>query len=496
MTDFIDLKLSKPILRAITEEGYKTPSPIQAGTIPSLLEGEDVLGIAQTGTGKTAAFALPLLHKLAEAQHKAISKKPLAVILAPTRELANQIGENIQDYARYVPLRTKVVFGGTSIRPQIQALFRGIHILVATPGRLLDIMNQGHCDLSKVETFILDEADRMLDMGFIHDIRKISAAIPKKRQTVLFSATMPASVKGFADGLLRDPVTVEVAPQATTAEKVDQQLMYVDQGDKRALLDHLFKDPAMEKVIIFTRTKHRADRVTRNLIQAGVTAAAIHGNKAQNARQRALKAFANGETRALVATDVAARGIDVDGITHVINFELPNEADSYIHRIGRTARANATGIAIAFCCEEERAYLKDIEKIIRQSIPMVDDHPYHAADVANATSKPVRPVQGGRGGGGGRGGAKGGGGRNSGGKRHTNQRPKAGGQGGKPHAGGGNNASGAENAGGAGKPKKNKWRKKSAGNAGGGKPRSGGRPAGRSGGAGQGGNRNRNSGNS
>jgi len=383
MTDFSGLKLAQPLLRAIAEEGYTTPTPIQMKSIPSLLEGRDLLGVAQTGTGKTAAFALPLLHRLAAKGDKAVSRKPRALILAPTRELAVQIGDSFRSYGKDVPLRTTVVFGGASIRPQIKALARGVHIVVATPGRLIDLMNQGHLRLDAVDVFILDEADRMLDMGFIPDVRKISAALPERRQTVLFSATMPKTIQGLADSLLNDPIQVEVAPAATTAEKVEQKVLFVPKDKKRALLGELMNDKDIERVLIFTRTKHGADRVARHLHQCGVQSDAIHGNKSQNARQRALNSFRSGRIRALVATDIAARGIDVDGVSHVINFDLPNEPESYVHRIGRTARAGATGIAISFCDHDERGYLRDIEKIIRQSVPVNEDHSFHAPEIAN-----------------------------------------------------------------------------------------------------------------
>ncbi len=383
MTNFSGLKLAQPLLRAIADEGYTTPTPIQLKTIPALLDGNDVLGVAQTGTGKTAAFALPLLDRLSKSGEKSLRNQPRALILAPTRELAGQINDSFKSYGRDVPIRSAVVFGGVSIRPQIQALSRGVHILVATPGRLIDLMNQGHVKLDKVEVFILDEADRMLDMGFIRDVKKIAAQLPRQRQTVFFSATMPTSVQGLASSLLNNPVRVEVAPAATTAERVDQQVLFVAKDKKRALLAELLKNREIERVLIFTRTKHGADRVARHLQNGGVKSDAIHGNKSQNARQRALDGFKSGHIRALVATDIAARGIDVDGVTHVINFELPNEPESYVHRIGRTARAGATGIAISFCDHEERAYLRDIEKTIRQCVPVVEDHPYHAVDIAN-----------------------------------------------------------------------------------------------------------------
>jgi len=392
MTNFAGLELAQPILRAVGEEGYTTLTPIQAKAIPPLLEGRDLLGVAQTGTGKTAAFALPLLHQLAKNPGKAQSRQPRALILAPTRELASQIADSIKTYGRYLHLRTTVVFGGTSSRPQIQALARGVHVVVATPGRLLDLMNQRHLFLDAVDVFVLDEADRMLDMGFIRDVKKIAAGVTKPHQTMMFSATMPTSVQGLAGGLLNDPVRVEAAPEATTAEKVDQRVLFVPKDKKRDLLSNLLTDKDIKRVLIFTRTKHGADRVTKHLQQNGIQSDAIHGNKAQNARQRALESFRSGRIRALVATDIAARGIDVDDVTHVINFELPNDPESYVHRIGRTARAGATGIAISFCDHEERGYLRDIEKIIRQTVPVTEDHPYHAAGIAYAPvqAKPQR----------------------------------------------------------------------------------------------------------
>ncbi len=392
MTDFTGFNLAQPILRAIADEGYTTPTPIQEKSIPPMLDGRDLLGVAQTGTGKTAAFALPLLHHLSVNTAKAQPRRPRALILAPTRELASQIGDSLRTYGRHVPLRSSVVFGGSSIRPQIKTLARGVHILVATPGRLIDLMNRGHLLLDAIEVFILDEADRMLDMGFIRDVKKIAAAIPARRRTMLFSATMPKSVQGLAGGLLNDPVRVEVAPTATTPERVEQRVLFVPKDKKRALLSELLKDKDIERVLIFTRTKHGANRVARHLHQSGVRSDAIHGNKAQNARQRALRDFRSGHIRALVATDIAARGIDVDGVTHVINFDLPNEPESYVHRIGRTARAGAAGIAISFCDSGERAYLRDIEKTIRQSLPVIEDHPYHAAGIAAEVANDTGPV--------------------------------------------------------------------------------------------------------
>jgi len=393
MTDFAGLELAQPILRAVSDEGYTTPTPIQLQSIPPLLAGRDLLGVAQTGTGKTAAFALPLLHRLAENARKPRSRQPRALILAPTRELTAQIADSLRSYGRHLHIRTGVVFGGTSIRPQIQTLSHGVHVLVATPGRLLDLINQRHLRLDAVETFILDEADRMLDMGFIPDVKRIIAMLPGKRQTLLFSATMPKTVQGLADSLLVDPVRVEVAPTATTVEKVRQHVLFVAKDKKRALLADLLKDPGIARVLVFTRTKHGADRVVRHLHQCGVKSDAIHGNKTQNARERALKSFRSGRIRALVATDIAARGIDVEGVTHVINFDLPNEPESYVHRIGRTARAGAGGVALSFCDHEERAYLRDIERTIRQSVAVIDDHPFHAAEIANAPVSAKRGQQ-------------------------------------------------------------------------------------------------------
>ena len=394
MNSFLGLELAPPLLRAISDEGYTTPSPIQEKSIPVLLKGNDLLGVAQTGTGKTAAFALPLLHRIAATGNKSLPRRPRALILAPTRELAGQINDSLKAYGRNLPLRSLAVFGGASIRPQIKLLAKGVHIIVATPGRLLDLMNQGHIQLDAVEVFILDEADRMLDMGFIPDVKKITTALPQSRQTVMFSATMPKSIQGLADGLLKEPVRVEVSPGATTAEKVEQKVLFVAKEKKRALITELMTDKNIERVLVFTRTKHGADRVARHLDQSGIKSAAIHGNKSQNARQRALDSFRSGKIRALVATDIAARGIDVDGVTHVINFDLPNEPESYVHRIGRTARAGEKGIALSFCDHEERGYLRDIEKLIRQSVPVKEDHPFHAADIANYLGQSKDSAQG------------------------------------------------------------------------------------------------------
>ena len=389
MTDFAGLELAQPILRALSDEGYTTPTPIQGKTIPPLLDGRDVMGVAQTGTGKTASFALPILQGFALNARKARPNRPFVLILAPTRELATQISDSLKTYGRHLHLRVQTIFGGTSMRPQIGAMARGAHIVVATPGRLLDLMTQNHIRLDGVETFVLDEADRMLDMGFINDVRKIAQAVPKERQTVLFSATMPKTVEGLAADLLNDPVRLEVAPAATTAERIEQRVLFVAKGDKRALLGDLMNDDRIERVLVFTRTKHGADRVARHLNQNGVKSDAIHGNKAQNARQRALKGFRDGQIRALVATDIAARGIDVDGVTHVINFELPNEPESYVHRIGRTARAGADGMAVSFCDPAERDHLRGIERLIGRRIA-IEEHALSAA-AANEDSPPQHP---------------------------------------------------------------------------------------------------------
>ncbi len=426
MTDFSGLNLAQQLVRALSEEGYANPTPIQEKSIPPLLNGRDLLGIAQTGTGKTAAFALPILQQFANEPRKSRSKRPFVLILAPTRELVVQIADSIKVYGRHLHLRVQAVFGGASIRPQITGLVRGAHILVATPGRMLDLMEQRHLILDGIEVFVLDEADRMLDMGFIGDVRRVAKAVPADRQTVLFSATMPKTISGLADELLTDPVRVEVTPEATTVERIDQRVLFVAKDNKRALLNELMNDDNIERAVIFTRTKHGADRVAKHLHQHGVKADAIHGNKAQNARQRALKGLRDGEIRALVATDIAARGIDVDGVTHVINFDLPVDPESYVHRIGRTARAGASGMAISFCDHDERDSLRDIERCIRQPVPVFEEHPYHASEIADLAEAPS--------GGKGRGG-KGRGGRNGprGGFRKSGPRPEgAGGRSGRP----------------------------------------------------------------
>ena len=375
-TKFSDLGLADPIHRALRARNHTTPTPIQSRAIPELLAGRDILGIAQTGTGKTGAFALPILHQLSQKHglgSKNATKRPRALILAPTRELAIQIGEEFHAYAKHLHLRHTVIFGGVNQKRQVNALGRGVDIVIATPGRLLDLMNQRHIFLDAVEFLVLDEADRMLDMGFIRDVRRIIAAVPKARQSLLFSATMAGEIGRLSGEILVDPVRVEVTPQATPIERIEQSLYHVPAAGKTALLTDMMSDPALSRVIVFTRTKHRANRVADKLGKSGVAVEAIHGNKSQGARQRALKQFRDGNARVLVATDIAARGIDVDGVTHVINFELPNEPESYVHRIGRTARAGASGQAIAFCDPAERGYLRDIEHLIQCRLTVIGD---------------------------------------------------------------------------------------------------------------------------
>lgn len=381
---FSDLNLIEPILKAIEETGYTIPTPIQSQAIPPLLEEKDLLGCAQTGTGKTAAFALPILNHLATKPLRLEPKYPRALILTPTRELAIQIHESFNVYGKYLKLKHAVIFGGVGQGPQVKALRNGVDVLVATPGRLLDLIEQRCLRLDKIEIFVLDEADRMLDMGFIHSIRRIITMLPKKRHNLFFSATMPSDIVKLADSMLVNPVKVEVTPQATTVELIDQSLMYVDRSKKKDLLRTLLQDKEFKRVIVFTRTKHGANRVAEGLLKNRIPSEAIHGNKSQGARQRALENLKSGEIRVLIATDIAARGIDIDGITHVINYEIPNISESYVHRIGRTARAGAKGIAISFCDSEEKAFVKDIEKLIGRSIPVITDQPYHSQDVANA----------------------------------------------------------------------------------------------------------------
>jgi ATP-dependent RNA helicase RhlE len=387
---FENLNLIEPILQALKAEGYTHPTPIQAQAIPHVLQGKDLLGCAQTGTGKTAAFSIPILQQLKNNPRPTTASRGIrTLILTPTRELAIQIDESMHAYGRNTGLRHAVIFGGVSQHSQVETLRRGVDILTATPGRLLDLMGQGIISLHSIEIFVLDEADRMLDMGFIHDVRKVIAKLPPRRQTLFFSATMPTEIQKLADTILTNPVKVEVTPVSSTAEKIDQSVYFVEKGNKRALLQHILKDKSISRTLVFTRTKHGADRVVKELDRAGIHAEAIHGNKSQNARQRALSNFKTGETRVLVATDIAARGIDVDEITHVINYELPNEPETYVHRIGRTARAGASGIALSFCEAEERPYLKDIQKLINQAIPVVEEHPYVSDVTVAPDAKPA-----------------------------------------------------------------------------------------------------------
>jgi ATP-dependent RNA helicase RhlE len=380
LPNFSDLGLSAPILGALAAEGYAAPTPIQSQAIPPALGGRDLCGIAQTGTGKTAAFALPILQRLVAVRQRAGPQTCRALVLSPTRELASQIADSFRAYGARTPLSTVVVFGGVAIGPQRQKLARGVDILVATPGRLLDLIDTRSLTLSRVQVLVLDEADRMLDLGFIPALRRIVKLLPRQRQTLLFSATMPRPIAALAEDYLNDPVRVVVTPSATTVERVEQRVVFVPSNEKRDLLATLLRDPVFARVLVFTRTKHGADRVVRHLVGAGIEATAIHGNKSQPQRERALAGFRDGQTRVLVATDIAARGIDVDGVTHVINFELPNVPEDYVHRVGRTARAGAAGIAIAFCSNEERPYLRDIEKLTRR--------PLRAIAAPSATTAP------------------------------------------------------------------------------------------------------------
>ncbi len=392
MTNFSGLDLIEPLQRALSAEGYAAPTPIQAQSIPHLMAGRDLLGVAQTGTGKTAAFVLPMLQSLTEtSQGRPVSGQPRALILAPTRELAIQIGDSVKVYGKFLNINSTTIFGGVSQGKQVAALNSGVDIVVATPGRLLDLMNQGKLRLDKVSIYVLDEADRMLDMGFIHDVRKITERVPSVRQTLLFSATMPAAVAKLANGLLTDPVRVEVAVQSTTADRIDQRVLFVEKSQKRDLLSKVLEDSDISRALVFTRTKHGANRVAKHLEQNNIRTGVIHGNKSQNARQEALQGFKDGKLRILVATDIAARGIDVDGVTHVINFDLPNDPETYVHRIGRTARAGAEGQAISFCDQEEKEYLFDIEKTIRKMVDVEIDHPFHNQEIEDAEKSVARP---------------------------------------------------------------------------------------------------------
>ena len=396
VASFAELDLSGRLLRALEDADYHTPTPIQAKAIPLLLDGADLLGIAQTGTGKTAAFTLPLLQNLEEDGVAARPRSTRALILAPTRELALQISDSIKTYGRHMRVRQAVVMGGVGQRPQVEALRRGVDILIATPGRLLDLVNQRHLDLSRCEYLIIDEADRMLDMGFIRDVRKIVAMLPQERQTLLFSATMPAEVAKLAREILYEPERVEIAAKTVTVERIEQHVHHLAAADKRDRLSELLAAPGLDRVLVFTRTKHGADKVVKHLAREGVKAEALHGNKSQNARQRALENFRAGRARVLVATDIASRGLDVDDVTHVINYELPSEPECYIHRIGRTARAGAAGIAISFCDASERAQLRSIERLIKRSLSVVGETPAEAVTPAAKKGKDAvrRPAPG------------------------------------------------------------------------------------------------------
>lgn len=424
---FTDLGLSAEILRAVSEQGYSQPTPIQSQAIPVVLKGGDVLAGAQTGTGKTAGFTLPLLQRLS-AQKPAGGQRPVrALVLTPTRELAAQVGESVETYGKYLPLRSAVIFGGVKINPQIAMLRRGVDVLVATPGRLLDHVNQKTLDLSQVEILVLDEADRMLDMGFIHDIRKVLALLPKGRQNLLFSATFSNEIKRLADGLLDSPSLIEVARRNTTAESVDQVVHFVDKGRKREMLSFLIGSGNWKQVLVFTRTKHGANRLAEQLGNDGLTAAAIHGNKSQGARTRALADFKRGAVRVLVATDIAARGLDIDQLPHVVNFELPNVPEDYVHRIGRTGRAGNEGEAVSLVCVDEHKLLRDIERLLKSEVPKVDVEGYKPDPSIKA-----EPIQNGRQnrGGGGRSRAGGNAGGNRGGNRGSARSPSSGNNGG------------------------------------------------------------------
>ncbi|CAN5449720.1 DEAD/DEAH box helicase [soil metagenome] len=373
---FQELNLIVPIQKALAEEGYTQPTPIQQQAIPIALTGKDLLGCAQTGTGKTAAFAIPIIQRLYATKANRPNNHIGALILTPTRELAIQIGDSFTAYGRHTGLKNFVIFGGVGQTPQTQALKRGVDVLIATPGRLLDLIDRRFIDLSHIEIFVLDEADRMLDMGFINDVKKVLKKLPAKKQTLFFSATMPKDIQQLADSILNNPAQVAVTPVSSTVEIIQQSVYYVEKGNKKDLLRHILKDPTIASALVFTRTKHGANKVEKDLNAVGIRSEAIHGNKSQNARQAALTNFKSGRTRVLVATDIAARGIDVDLLSHVINFELPNVPETYVHRIGRTGRAGASGIAISFCDSEERPFLKDINKLIAKMIPVVDEHPF------------------------------------------------------------------------------------------------------------------------
>lgn len=390
---FEQLELIEPIQKALQQEGYTIPTPIQAEAIPIVLDGYDLLGCAQTGTGKTAAFSIPIIQNLYNERQNGKVRGIKALILTPTRELAIQIGESFTAYGKYAGVKHTVIFGGVGQKPQTDALQRGVDVLIATPGRLLDLINQGFISLKYLDYFVLDEADRMLDMGFIHDIKRILPLLPKKRQSLFFSATMPPEIERLAGTILHDPQKVEVTPASSTVEKIDQSVYFVEKAEKVSLLTHLLKDRALESVLVFTRTKHGADKVARVLAKANIGAEAIHGNKSQTARQRALTNFKDHTTRVLIATDIAARGIDVDHLSHVINYELPNVPETYVHRIGRTGRAGRSGVAYSFCDAEEVPYLKDIQKLIGKQIPVAGGNEFETADVKAAVAEKKEAIK-------------------------------------------------------------------------------------------------------
>ncbi|KKB47510.1 DEAD/DEAH box helicase [Parabacteroides gordonii] len=390
---FEQLELIEPIQKALQQEGYTIPTPIQAEAIPYVLDGYDLLGCAQTGTGKTAAFSIPIIQNLYNERQNGKVRGIKALILTPTRELAIQIGESFTAYGKYAGVKHTVIFGGVGQKPQTDALQRGVDVLIATPGRLLDLTGQGFISLKYLDYFVLDEADRMLDMGFIHDIKRILPLLPKKRQSLFFSATMPPEIERLAGTILHDPQKVEVTPASSTVEKIDQSVYFVEKAEKVSLLTHLLKDSSLESVLVFTRTKHGADKVARVLAKANIGAEAIHGNKSQTARQRALTNFKDHTTRVLIATDIAARGIDVDHLSHVINYELPNVPETYVHRIGRTGRAGRSGVAYSFCDAEEVPYLKDIQRLIGKQIPVAGGNEFETADVKAAVAEKKEAIK-------------------------------------------------------------------------------------------------------
>jgi len=425
MTQFTDFGLAAPLLKALDQAGYTTPTPIQAQAIPPALEGRDILGLAQTGTGKTAAFCLPLLHRLSQDRARPRRTTCRALILTPTRELAGQIHESVRNYGRGLGLRSTIAVGGTPIRRQIRELEGGVDVFVATPGRLLDLVERRAVDLGAVEYLVLDEADQMMDLGFIHALRRIAALVPKQRQTLFFSATMPSEIESLGAKFLTDPVKVAVTPTAAPAERIDQRVIFIAQGDKQRSLEAVLRAPEVTRVLVFTRTKHGADKVVKGLARSGLQAAAIHGNKSQNQREAALRGFRQGKAPVLVATDIAARGLDIDAVSHVVNFDLPNVPEQYVHRIGRTARAGASGVAMSFCSGPERSHLKAIERLTR--IPLSVDTPPQgiAEEPAPAPDRNAGKRQGGRPGGGRPGGRPGG--RSGGRNRRSQGRGQAGG---------------------------------------------------------------------